>query len=44
MPVLPAKSLHFTSGHPIYADFPQGVLDFIQFGKRDYGLNLLVCF
>jgi hypothetical protein len=39
MPVLPAKSLHFTSGHPINADLPQGVLDFIQFGKGDYGFN-----
>jgi hypothetical protein len=40
MPVLTAKSPHFTSGHSINANFLQGVLHFIQFGKFDGGFDL----
>jgi len=44
MSVLPAKALHFTNGHPINADLPQGVLDFIQFGKFDNRFNFFHTF
>jgi hypothetical protein len=40
MSVLPAKSFHFTDGHPIDAHLIEGVLHFVQFGKLDRGFNL----
>jgi len=40
MPVLAAKSFHFTDGHVINANILQGILDFIQFGKLNNGFDL----
>jgi hypothetical protein len=44
MPVLPAKPLHFTNGHPFNAYLLQGTLDFIQSGKIDHSFDFFHTF
>jgi hypothetical protein len=40
MPVLPAKSFHLADGHLINANYFQGVLHLVQFGKWNCGFYL----